>query len=91
MRASLGQSIARGANLRQRSRGAGNSLAWRLARRVTGKVMLLERSVVAALARASNAIARDVVASRMHHDARPLRPATAMGSLAEKGRICMPS
>jgi glycine/D-amino acid oxidase-like deaminating enzyme len=77
--------------MRQCSRGAGNSLAWQLARRGIGRVTLLERSVAAASARASNTIARDVVASRMHHDARPLRPATAVGSLAEKGRICMPS
>ena len=76
--------------MRQSLRGRA-SPAWQLARHGIGRVMLLERSVVSVSVMTSNAMARDVVASRMHHDARPLRPATAVGSLAEKGRICMPS
>jgi hypothetical protein len=76
--------------MRQSLRGRA-SPAWQLARHGIGRVMLLERSVVSVSVMTSNAMARDVVASRMHQDARPLRPATAVGSLAEKGRICMPS
>ena len=49
--------------------GVGGSLACQLAVHSIGRVMLLERSLLAALAVAANTIARDVVASRMHHDA----------------------
>ena len=77
--------------MRQRSHDAGNRLAWQLSQRVPGRVMVLEHSVLDFSAMVSNAIARDVVASRMHHIARTRRPATSVGSLAEKGRKCMPS
>ena len=77
--------------MRQSLRAGEDRLASQLARRGNGEMVLLSRSVVASSAMAPNTSARDVVASRMHHDARTLEPATAVGSLAEKGRICMPS